>query len=142
MPILSATEHPLVKQRIIKIMKSCILALLAGCCWAGGLTAPQQKLVATIESKLLAPCCYAGPVGSHQSEVAVKMRMEIARLVEAGQTEAEIVDLYVQRYGAKVVAGFAPTPGWAQYLPWLLTSAGTVLLAGWIWRKVRRRTPL
>ena len=123
-------------------MKSCILALLTGCCWAGGLTAPQQKLVATLEGKLLAPCCYAGPVVSHQSEAAVKMRMEIARLVEAGKTEAEIVDLYVERYGTKVVAGFAPTPGWAQYLPWLLTAAGTVLLAGWVWRKVGRRAPL
>lgn len=121
------------------------LALFATVCglagiavgWGGSLNETQQKRVTGLEGKLLAPCCYQEPVGRHQSEVAVRMRLEIARLVEEGRTDSEIVQTYVQRYGQKVVADFAPTPGWAQYLPWLLTVTCGAGLAWWIRRMVR-----
>ena len=40
----------------------------------------------------------------HQSDVAVQMRAEIERLVATGRTEEEIVDLYVARYGERILA--------------------------------------
>jgi cytochrome c-type biogenesis protein CcmH/NrfF len=113
------------------------LAAAAIPCPGAGLTESQQKRVAALEGKLLAPCCYQEPVGRHQSEVALRMRLEIQRLVEEGKTEAEIIDGYVQQYGSKVVADYAPTPGWAQYVPWLLALSGAAVLAWWIHRMVR-----
>jgi cytochrome c-type biogenesis protein CcmH/NrfF len=117
-------------------LASC-LAFIQGIAFGGTLTREQQSRVAALEGKLLAPCCYQEPVGRHQSEVALRMRLEIARFVEEGRTEPEIIDSYVQRYGAKVVADFAPTPGWARYVPWLLSIIGAAFVAWWIRRMVR-----
>ena len=46
---------------------------------AAAKTADDQKAKAQrIEDALLAPWCYAEPVSRHRSEIAVKMRLEIA----------------------------------------------------------------
>ena len=105
-------------------------------CWGSNLTEPQQQRVTALEGKLLAPCCYKEVLSRHQSEIAVRMRLEIERMVEQGKTESEIVDYYIQQYGSKVVADFAPTPVWAQYLPWLLILTGALAMAWWIRRTV------
>jgi cytochrome c-type biogenesis protein CcmH/NrfF len=67
------------------------------------------------------------------------MRLEIAKLVMEGHSETDIIDGYVRRYGRKVIADYAPTPSWAQTVPWLLALAGAVFLSWWIRRMVRHR---
>ncbi len=114
------------------------LSLVQGSALAGTLTEEQQRRVIALEKKLLAPCCYQEPVGRHQSDAALRMRMEIARFVEEGKTEAQIIEGYVQLYGQRIVADYAATPAWAQYVPWFLSVAGAGLLAWWIRRTVRQ----
>jgi cytochrome c-type biogenesis protein CcmH/NrfF len=92
--------------------------------------------IASLENRLLAPCCYEEPVSRHQSEAALKMRMEIERLVTAGKSEQEVIDYYVREYGSKIMAGYAPTPGWAQFVPWGLAIAAACVLGWWIRRMV------
>ncbi len=115
-----------------------VLALQTMAATAGTLTDAQQQRVTSLEVKLLAPCCYQEPVGRHQSEAALRMRLEIARLVEAGRSESEIVDNYVKRYGRQIVADYTPTPAWAQYVPWVLSMVGAGFLAWWIRARVAR----
>ena len=103
------------------------------------MTEAQQGHVAALEGKLLAPCCYRETLLRHQSEIAVRMRLDIERMVEEGKTEPEIIDYYVQQYTRKVVADFAPTPSWAQYLPWLVTLMGALFMAWWIRRMVHTK---
>jgi cytochrome c-type biogenesis protein CcmH len=103
-----------------------------------GTSAAQHARVQVLEGKLLAPCCYQETVGRHQSEVAVKMRVEIARMVAEGKSDAEILDRYTQQYGARVIADFAPTPGWAHLVPWVLVLLGAAGLMWWLPRMVRR----
>jgi cytochrome c-type biogenesis protein CcmH/NrfF len=43
-------------------------------------------------------------VGQHQSEIAVQMRVQIAKWVGQGRTDEEILNTYAERYGAKVLA--------------------------------------
>ncbi len=85
-----------------------------------------------IEEALLAPCCYKEPVSRHQSEIAVKMRLEIARWVAMGRTDQEILDAYARQYGAKVLADPRTQPTmWMRWVPWLaliLGAASCVLL--------------
>jgi cytochrome c-type biogenesis protein CcmH/NrfF len=114
----------------------CFAALLPGCLFAGASDSTQQR-IAALEGKLLAPCCYQEPVKIHQSEAAVRMRMEIARWVEEGRSDTEILDAYVGQYGSKVLTNFAPTPPWAVLVPWLLVLLGSVVLGWWIRRLVR-----
>jgi cytochrome c-type biogenesis protein CcmH/NrfF len=103
---------------------------------AAGTPDEQKARVQRIEDAVLAPCCYTEPVSHHQSEIAVKMRIEIAKWVAAGRTDQEILDTYVQRYGAKVLVDPRTIPGsWTPWVPWLTLILGAVfalwLLTRW-----------
>lgn len=83
--------------------------------------AEQKARVQRIEDSVLAPCCYTEPVSRHQSEIAVKMRIEIAKWVAEGKPDQEILDTYVQRYGAKVLVDPRTIPGWwTPWVPWFV----------------------
>jgi cytochrome c-type biogenesis protein CcmH/NrfF len=69
----------------------------------GGAPQEQHARIQRLEKAVLAPCCYTETVGQHQSEIAVQMRVEIAKWVEQGRTDEEILDTYAKRYGAKVL---------------------------------------
>jgi cytochrome c-type biogenesis protein CcmH/NrfF len=102
-----------------------------------GVPGAQQRVEA-LENRLMAPCCYEEPVRLHQSEAAVKMRMEIERMVQAGKKDEEIFGFYTAQYGEKILAPYAPTPGWAAWAPWGLTLCALAALAWWLPRMVRR----
>lgn len=61
----------------------------------------KDKLVIELEKSLMAPCCYGGTVYDHGHP---EMSAEIRALVEAGKTKQEILDLYTQRYGERILA--------------------------------------
>ena len=105
---------------------------------AAGETPDEQKArVRRIEDAVLAPCCYTEPVSRHQSEIALKMRIEIANWVAAGKTDREILDAYVQQYGAKVLVDPRTIPGWwTPWVPWLTIILG-VGFALWLVRRWR-----
>lgn len=59
-------------------------------CSAAGGTGSEQKIgVQRIENAVLAPGCYTEPVSRYQGEVAVRMRIEIAKRVAEGRTDQE-----------------------------------------------------
>ena len=95
------------------------LLALAPLCSATAAFAADSR-VALLERSLLAPCCYKEPVSRHQSEVSTKMKLEIARWVGEGKSDAEILNIYRARYGDRVVTapekeprgGFRDFPGW------------------------------
>ena len=69
----------------------------------GGTAQEPHTRIQRLEKAVLAPCCYTETVAQHQSEIAVKMRVEIAKWVEEGRTDEEILDTYSKLYGAKVL---------------------------------------
>jgi cytochrome c-type biogenesis protein CcmH/NrfF len=77
------------------------LLLLAIAAHAG--PTPRER-IARLENSLLAPCCYSETLARHSSEVARKMRTEIARWVGEGKSDREIQDTYKGLYGARVLA--------------------------------------
>lgn len=70
---------------------------------AADLTPRQQERVRNLERKLIAPCCWSEPVATHRSEIALKMKAEIAAFVAAGKTDEEILEIYKQRYGMRIL---------------------------------------
>ena len=56
-----------------------------------------------IQERFIAPCCWTENLAVHRSPAAEEMRAEVDRLVASGKTETEIVDIYVARYGEKVL---------------------------------------
>ncbi len=118
--------------------------LLLGMALAGVFALPaaetpdeQKARVQRIEDAVLAPCCYTEPVSRHQSEVAVKMRIEIAKWVAAGRTDREILDTYVRQYGSRVLVDPRTIPGWwTPWVPWLALIFA-VVFGFWLLRRWR-----
>lgn len=69
----------------------------------GQLTDDQLARVEKLENTLLAPCCYNEPVAQHRSEVSLRMKAEIRRMVAEGESDREILDHYKAEYGLRVL---------------------------------------
>jgi cytochrome c-type biogenesis protein CcmH/NrfF len=125
--------------RLIQIPFLVLLPLLA----LAETAEQRQARVDRLEHAVLAPCCYTEPVAIHQSEIAVKMRLEIAKWVAAGRSDREIIDTYVGLYGSKVLVDPRTVPrGWMPFFPWLVLILGMFLVA-WLlkrWRAAPRIT--
>ncbi len=88
--------------------------------------APPDRAV-RLENSVLAPCCYAEPVSRHQSEIAMKMRLEIEKWVGEGRTDEAILAEYVSRYGSKVLVDPDSVPrAWSYWVPWLIVAFAAV----------------
>ena len=95
--------------------------------------------IARLQDAVLAPCCYTEPVSRHQSEIALKMRLEIAKWVSQGRTDREILGTYVDLYGAKVLVDPRTKPGWwTPWVPWL-TVIFSMGLGFWLLRNWRAK---
>lgn len=97
----------------------------------------RQARIEHLEHAVLAPCCYTESVAVHQSEIAVKMRLEIAKWVEIGKSDREILDTYVGLYGSKVLVDPRTIPAWwTPWVPGIVLAMGTVLLTWFLkrWR--------
>lgn len=122
--------------KFVQILSLTLLPLLA---LAETAEQPQAR-VARLEHAVLAPCCYTESVAIHQSEIALKMRLEIAKWVAAGESDQEILNTYAGLYGRKVLVDPRTMPrGWTPFFPWLVLILGVFLVA-WLlrhWRTTR-----
>jgi len=101
----------------------------------GGVPQGQRARIQRLEKAILAPCCYTETVGLHQSEIAVQMRVEIAKWVEQGRTDEDILDTYAKRYGARVLVDPNTMPeGWTLVVPWAVAGLGALCAAWMLWR--------
>lgn len=69
-----------------------------------GETITVSESVRRIQARFIAPCCWHENLAVHQSDVAIQMRAEVAALVSRGETEQQIVDRFVARYGERILA--------------------------------------
>jgi cytochrome c-type biogenesis protein CcmH len=83
-----------------------------------------------IEDHLIAPCCWSQPVSQHDSEIAQQIRNEVSSMVAAGKSRDEILDIYVARYGERILVtprakGFNAL---VYVLPWAALPLGAWIL--------------
>jgi cytochrome c-type biogenesis protein CcmH/NrfF len=102
--------------------------------YAAGSEASAARIL-RLENAVLAPCCYQQPVSVHQSEIALKMRLEIAKWVDAGRTDDQILGEYVERYGDKVLIDPASAPRpWSLFFPWSMMVLALIGISTLIWK--------
>jgi cytochrome c-type biogenesis protein CcmH/NrfF len=119
--------------KFARMLSLTLLPLLA---FAQTADQPQAR-AARLEHAVLAPCCYTESVAIHQSEIALKMRLEIARWVAAGKSDQEILNTYVGLYGSKVLVDPQTMPrGWTPFFPWVILILGVVMVA-WLLKRWR-----
>jgi cytochrome c-type biogenesis protein CcmH len=129
------------------LISSTLLALLAGA-WAATAAEPPasealEKQARALEGKLMAPCCFSQTVDQHESEVSREMRAEMRGWLTAGASEEQILDRYVERYGARILA-VPPRQGFNQllfWMPWVVTLGLLVAACLTLWGWYRRGQP-
>jgi len=114
----------------MKILRTMIAAGLLGLSFLTIQAAAQEKeeIARRIEGELMAPCCWAEPVSQHLSQIAEEMRREIRTMLAAGKSEQEILDIYVAKYGERILTT-PPARGFnllAYIMPWVLAVTGVV----------------
>jgi cytochrome c-type biogenesis protein CcmH len=120
------------------------LSVLFLAAFAGGQeqAAALETEAKQIETLLIAPCCWRQPIADHSSEAADQMKVEIRQMLEKGQDQKQILDHYVEQYGARILS-IPPQQGFnrmSYLMPVLFTVMGLVVV-GAILRKWQRRSP-
>lgn len=92
----------------------------------------------------MAPCCYTQTIGQHESEAAQQMRAELRHWLAEGLSEQQVLERYVARYGARILA-VPPGEGFNQLLFSLPFLVVVLLLIGgsvvaWHWYQRGRST--
>jgi cytochrome c-type biogenesis protein CcmH len=86
-----------------------------------------------MEERLLAPCCWRESLARHQSPQAETARAELRELIDSGNSEVEIIDIFVARYGERILREPRGGPAvWLTIVPILAIAAGTLLVIGYI----------
>jgi len=90
-----------------------------------------------LEAKLMAPCCFTQTIDQHESDIARQMRTEVRAWLGQGFSDQQILDLYVERYGVRILA-VPPAQGFNRllyWMPYLVTLAllTAVCLTLWVW---------
>ena len=124
-------------------MFASVLALALSLASAAG-PDPQvlEQQARQLEAKLIAPCCWTQQVSLHQSAAADEIKQNIRVMLATGQTNQQILDYYVARYGDRILAE-PPARGFSAslyVLPWFFL-AGSVGLVVFIVRRLRTPEP-
>ncbi|MCS6953951.1 MAG: cytochrome c-type biogenesis protein [Bryobacterales bacterium] len=102
-------------------------------------TADQR--IRVLQESLVAPCCWNESVATHRSPVAAEMRREIAQWVRQGRSDREILDVYVQRYGKRVLREpEGALRSWLYVIPVVAVGLGLALTLH-VMRRLRRPQP-
>src|SRR5690554_1135638 len=79
-------------------------------------TPEQEKRFQTLSAQLRCLVCQGQAIGDSNADLAVDMRKEVHRMIVEGQSDQEIVDYMVARYGDFVL--FKPPVNASTYLLW------------------------
>lgn len=66
--------------------------------------AALTREVQAVAGKLMAPCCYSQQASVHQSDAAKEVRQDVRARLSRGESDVQILDAYVARYGKRILA--------------------------------------
>ena len=104
-----------------------VLALVLGIsvvssAYAQGVDEELEKEAQAIDKMIMCPVCPAETIDQAQVEISFQMRAVIREMLAEGRTQDEILDYFVDRYGADILA--APPKSGANLLAWILPIVG------------------
>jgi cytochrome c-type biogenesis protein CcmH len=115
-----------------------IAAALGGFAFANLYLAPAPATPQlAVEQRLMCPQCEAVRLDVCDRPICADMKADIARRLQAGESEDSIVSSYRQAYGSTVLAADQPA-GIAGLLPWAALAIGLLALAGVALRRSAR----
>jgi cytochrome c-type biogenesis protein CcmH len=113
-----------------------VVVTLAIVVWPSGGTASDAERTRSIGSELRCPDCESQSIAQSSTETARAARTDIRRRVGAGESDAEIRQAYVDKFGPSIL--LKPEGGGLGILVWGLPAAALVLGAGGLVLALRR----
>ena len=81
-----------------------------------------EREAQSIDKMIMCPVCPAETIDQAQVEISFQMRAVIREMLAEGRTREEILDYFVDRYGADILA--APPKSGANLVAWILPIVG------------------
>ncbi len=107
------------------------------------ITPAVQAMVRHIANQLRCPTCQAVSVRDSEAAFSVQIRQKVQRMVLEGQSEAQIKDFFVSRYGSWILR--APTTQGIGLLAWVAPLLVLALGGCWLFlrfgRQARKTVP-
>lgn len=82
----------------------------------------MEREAQAIDKMIMCPVCPAETIDQAQVEISFQMRAVVREMLVQGRSREEILDYFVDRYGADILA--APPKSGANLLAWILPIAG------------------
>ena len=81
-----------------------VLALLAVACQGSSVEPSLEEQAQALDKQLMCPVCPSETIDQSQVELAKQMKATVRERLEEGESEQEIKDFFVDRYGDNVLA--------------------------------------
>lgn len=135
-----ASKRPgLLRWNAALVLVVVVFLLFSGCVSEDDLT-PEQRAY-TLDKQLMCPVCDGQTLDQSHAQLATDMKQVIRDKIDAGDTNQEIRDYFVDRYGEVVLA--APEASGFNLLVWvipvIITSFG-VLTVAWVLKNMKSRS--
>ena len=117
------------------------LALLA-CTTAVSPLSPEEQRAQGVDQSLICPICPGETIDRSQVQLAKDMQVIVREQIDAGRTDEEIRQFFVDRYGERVLA--APPREGFHWLVWAVPPTGIalgLLALFWVTQLMGRRPP-
>jgi cytochrome c-type biogenesis protein CcmH len=85
----------------------------------------SEKEAQTIDRMIMCPVCPAETIDQAQVEISFQMRALIREMLADGKSRGEILDFFVARYGADILA--SPPKSGVNLLAWILPIVGVAV---------------
>ena len=100
----------------------CVLIFLAPAVSAQETDDALEREAQAIDKMLMCPVCPAETIDQAQVEISFQMRAVVRELLAEGRTRQEVLDYFVDRYGADILA--APPKSGSNLVAWILPIVG------------------
>ena len=126
----------MILRRIAIICALLTLGLLPAGVWGLSGEALEQR-VREVTDQLRCPTCQAISVKDSEASFSRQITDKVRRMLREGQTEEQIKDFFVSRYGEWILR--APKKEGLGLVLWLLPGIAMIFVGGWIVLRVYRR---
>ena len=100
----------------------CVVLSLAPAVYAQTPNEELEREAQAIDKMLMCPVCPAETIDQAQVEISFQMRAVVRELLAEGRTRQEVLDYFVDRYGADILA--APPKSGSNLVAWILPIVG------------------
>jgi cytochrome c-type biogenesis protein CcmH len=138
--MLFASKRPVSIRSNAAMVLVAVLFLLLSACVSEDDLSPEQRAY-SLDKQFMCPVCDGQTLDQSHAQLAEDMKQVIREKIDAGETNQQIRDYFVDRYGEVVLA--APEASGFNLLVWVMPvfiTAFGVLTVGWVLKNMKRKT--